>query len=313
LEVNYHMACVTFIDVLGFRSIVDDVYLNNPGVVKAILDQLALEQGVTDAVSQQSFLAVQKPTVVMSFSDSVVRIADLQLDPSLAQGLRVVDLSDNNDEAVDIVTKEVHSLKRMQMRLAIASIGFEKQGFPGVFIRGGLTIGMIFYDTQKHQVFGPAMNKAVTLENSLAVYPRIVIDPDCVENYPSIFTGMLRSGLIASDSDNSCYIDYLTPGFLLGDNGKRLHRKQLAESELDFSNMDIIVDRHRTIEQLVRMKEVIEQRLKTHTDSISVAEKHEWVREHHNAAVMAAARVLRLSQQEIDSVIIRSLAPSSGK
>jgi len=48
LDNQYHAACVTYIDILGFRTIVDDVYRGNPVAVKKILDLFISEQGIID-------------------------------------------------------------------------------------------------------------------------------------------------------------------------------------------------------------------------------------------------------------------------
>ncbi|OAI44316.1 hypothetical protein AYO42_00795 [Rhizomicrobium sp. SCGC AG-212-E05] len=46
----------------------------------------------------------------------------------------------------------------------------------GCLLRGGVTIGDIVHDGDV--VFGPALNRAYDIESRVAVYPRIVIDPE---------------------------------------------------------------------------------------------------------------------------------------
>jgi hypothetical protein len=46
----------------------------------------------------------------------------------------------------------------------------------GFLIRGGVTIGELYHD--REAVFGPALNRAYELENCVADYPRVVLDPE---------------------------------------------------------------------------------------------------------------------------------------
>lgn len=49
----------------------------------------------------------------------------------------------------------------------------------GILFRGGITYGKVVH-TDK-MLFGPAMNKAYSLESKTAVYPRIIIDNDVIK------------------------------------------------------------------------------------------------------------------------------------
>lgn len=42
--------------------------------------------------------------------------------------------------------------------------------------RGGVAYGDIYYEKDRSILFGPAVNKAYSLENNVAIYPRIVVD-----------------------------------------------------------------------------------------------------------------------------------------
>jgi hypothetical protein len=48
--------------------------------------------------------------------------------------------------------------------------------FMGYLMRGGIAIGDIVHDDEV--VFGPGLNRAYELESTVAVFPRIVLDPD---------------------------------------------------------------------------------------------------------------------------------------
>lgn len=72
-------------------------------------------------------------------------------------------------------------------------IGCALEGF---LLRAGLTIGKIHHEDKI--VFGPAMNKAYTLE-STGVYPRIIIDPDI----PALKNSKIPKTMISKDEKGS--------------------------------------------------------------------------------------------------------------
>ncbi len=45
----------------------------------------------------------------------------------------------------------------------------------GIYVRGGVSCGQMYHD--KKVCFGPAMVRSYEIENKIAIYPRIVIDP----------------------------------------------------------------------------------------------------------------------------------------
>jgi hypothetical protein len=50
----------------------------------------------------------------------------------------------------------------------------------GCLIRGAITVGSIVHN--KHVVFGPALNRAYELEKRDAIFPRIILDPECLSD-----------------------------------------------------------------------------------------------------------------------------------
>jgi hypothetical protein len=304
LDNQYHAACVTYIDILGFRTIVDDVYCGNSVAVKKILDLFISEQGIVDPVSLTGLLVAHKPTVVMSFSDAVIRIADLPPVNPDVQNVRIVKLSENEQEASATISREIHALRKLQKRLATSALNSERPGYPGIFVRGGLTVGEICYDQQEFQVFGPAMNRAVKLEEA-AIYPRIIVDPDCLKSHNTVFTAIINSGAIAVASDNHHYIDYFTPECLRSDRAVGSNQRHVTKSRLDFGDIDLVIDKIADCEQLQRMKRALEQRLNTHAgDGERILSKYLWAAERHNLAVKKATDVFNLSRQEADDLLV---------
>ena len=87
------------------------------------------------------------------------------------------------------------------------------------FLRGGLTVGDVYL--QGDLIFGPAMVRAYELENSYAIFPRIVVDPAVItayaeepamqgdDNDPDEDVGYLTT-LLREGDDQIPFVDYLT-------------------------------------------------------------------------------------------------------
>jgi hypothetical protein len=88
--------------------------------------------------------------------------------------LRVSTFSDN------VVISQVPSTNTPQllMQLAIWQLGAAINGF---LMRGGVTVGDLIHEDEA--VFGPGLNRAYYLESKIAMYPRIVLDPLCMEEF----------------------------------------------------------------------------------------------------------------------------------
>ena len=144
---SYRPSIVTFIDILGFRSIVDRVLAHE---IYEIVKCVQRHAGSTDEGDVREFGLVDEVnwTRCVFFSDSVVRVRPF--DAETADGSLY-------SEIIDLVCAQ----------------GLLAQ--KGIFIRGGLTIGDIHQDDDV--IFGPAMVRAYDLESSFSNYPRIVIDP----------------------------------------------------------------------------------------------------------------------------------------
>lgn len=142
---RYRRSIVTFIDILGFKQMVHNSAPDRIGTVLSIL--AAASQ---DETTSGDHLAGQSRTV--RFSDSIVRVCPI-----------------DSDNRLGALFKELIELAYIQAELASE----------GVFLRGGVTIGQVYYN--ENQIFGPAMIRAYELETDYANYPRIVIDPDVFE------------------------------------------------------------------------------------------------------------------------------------
>ena len=86
-----------------------------------------------------------------------------------------------------------------------------------VLVRGAVTVGQIF--SRDHLIFGPGLIRAYELESTVALFPRIILDPKvldvlaqsldlCGSAEPETERKEIRA-LLALDSDGVWFIDYL--------------------------------------------------------------------------------------------------------
>ena len=76
----------------------------------------------------------------------------------------------------------------------------------GLLIRGGITIGYCFSDNL--MVWGKALVRAYEIESTIAIYPRIVIDPFADELFDFLANSKYKK-IICRDFDGLYFIDIL--------------------------------------------------------------------------------------------------------
>lgn len=76
----------------------------------------------------------------------------------------------------------------------------------GLLIRGGITVGYCFSDN--FMVWGKALVRAYEIENTIAIYPRIVIDPFADELFDFLANSKYKK-IICKDFDGLYFIDIL--------------------------------------------------------------------------------------------------------
>ena len=143
----YRPSIVAFIDVLGFKKIVGDG--KNLGTKSAIeiAELLRGIQSQYDASPSSEQKSRFNLHMHAEFSDSIVQ--------AMHYGSRID----------GVLRGFVRNLLEMQLDFATK----------GVFVRGAMTFGDYYQNGSV--TFGPALTKAVELENAFANYPRIIIDP----------------------------------------------------------------------------------------------------------------------------------------
>jgi hypothetical protein len=184
----YRKAVVTFLDVLGFKHLVET---RSPEDILKILKAVKrFTAGDQDPREDKEFNAF-----TTMFSDCVVRV-------------RPIDTAANKRFPIGIPYYEIVDLLHAQCELINL----------GILVRGAVTFGDIYFDAES--VFGPALVDAYNLESKLALYPRIVISSDLLMGIRE--NDLMRSkahsvaeefqyinGLISCDGGSVNYIDYI--------------------------------------------------------------------------------------------------------
>ncbi len=108
----------------------------------------------------------------------------------------------------------------IQILSAIVQIHFLKKG---ILIRGGIAHGNFFQD--ELMVWGQALVQSHYLESKVAIFPRIVVDPQLIKESCIEIEEMLHSEfLLKQDNDDLLFIDYLRDS----DKAKDLILRELA-------------------------------------------------------------------------------------
>lgn len=165
---------VAFIDVLGASAKIKKDANESLNVVHKAYNE-ALRMFDVIAENEQELLT--KPTVRI-FSDNIVIAA-----PTASHGRR---------EAFNTVV----------IFSALTQIAFLTNEY---LVRGGLAMGDFFVD--ETMIWGNALLNSYEIENSVAIYPRIVIHPDTVEEL-KLEEKLLKENWLQKDTDFLIYVDY---------------------------------------------------------------------------------------------------------
>lgn len=235
----YQRSIVTFIDILGFKDVVTTQSAEHIDKILDILNSTSPSNS-DDDVDQT------EPTV-LSFSDSIIRVRNLESDNNIAF-------------PVGHLFYEVNSLVHMQMELVNQ----------GILIRGGISMGNVC--VAKNRIFGPAFINAYELESKFANFPRIIVSPELVnsvgtdhllineDHTPEEERAYLRKNLAMGD-DGLCYVDYL----------------RATRLELD--------DPDYYPEFLQRHKDTVLLQGKNHSTLSNVSSKYIWLANYHNKVI----------------------------
>jgi len=172
---EYGKYLLTYLDILGFRDLIRES-TTDPTKVDATIQILKLAKRHADIGLNVRGRAVAAETT--NFSDLIIRVRPLV-----------------DEEAIDWVNYELLILSAIQSEITCRY---------GILLRGGICINDLYMNDD--MVFGPALVRAYELEDQVAVYPRIVIDPAII--------GLQKKGLIFNSyrrrgDDGVFFVNYL--------------------------------------------------------------------------------------------------------
>lgn len=246
MEIKYTKRLVAYIDILGFKDIIDSTLYSSGKDNQTMMKYLLLTYKQLKRVFKPEYYTVARrypyiipivknSKIVTTFSDSIVVSFSME-EPKL--------LSD--------VLAEIHLMVKTLI-------------WRGMICRGAITIGKLFHTPSV--VFGPALVDAYLSETKHAKYPRIIL---CNSLSKIIRQNVLNdkfgdlygvNDFILQDDDGLSFIDYFT---IHTDNPPIL-------SELSWLYMQ-------------RLYEIIKYGLKlsSHPDFRNLEEKYIWMKRNYN-------------------------------
>ncbi|MGE5113688.1 MAG: hypothetical protein ACM3JB_22725 [Acidobacteriaceae bacterium] len=181
----YGKAMVTFIDILGFRQLIEVTRKESAKVatVAALLTSLKQRSSEGGRVHRTEDGKQQRIFHSFNFSDLTVRCTEVPNGASLP----------------DYLNWELLYVGDLQLALLRER----------VLIRGGICLGDVFVDQERQIVFGPALVKSYRLESEYAVFPRIVVDRAYLASIESGSGGRYWPEYVRQGDDGAYYLDYL--------------------------------------------------------------------------------------------------------
>jgi len=144
-KINYENTFVAFLDVLGFKSLVQK---NDDKSRRKIATYLKIVDLAVDFLKSEPLKSDIGSIII---SDSII--------------LRITQGSTNEEK--------INRLRSLSIAVGIIQ---QKLALEDIWIRGAISTGDSFFDLSKRQIVGPAYINAYLLEESLAIYPRVIID-----------------------------------------------------------------------------------------------------------------------------------------
>lgn len=188
---NYENRIVLFLDILGFRGIIDKTVVKNDDNTSAIVDLYNKLEEVREFLSsrlkqREIYNNINFSLKVTQFSDSII-------------------ISFINDDNTTLL-KLIRTIQELIINFVNS----------GMLCRGAISYGKLIHDNRI--IFGPALNDAYETETKAAMYPRIILDKSIIElnknqRQISLFEDEMSKekmilGYLSKDTDEKYYIDY---------------------------------------------------------------------------------------------------------
>lgn len=166
-----------------------------------------------------------------------------------------VSLSDEEEKNYKILRTIVSYVYKIQQELII---------YYSIFIRGAIVCGKIFFSD--NYIFGDGLVKAYSLENEMAVVPRIILDKEVLNIFNIRVDNIIREFYkvtdeeVIEDIDGNYFINYLAIDYR--------YLEKLGEDEI-------------TKMAVINHKQIIERNLQTRKN-MKIIQKYYWCKEFHN-------------------------------
>lgn len=183
---KYENRVVLFLDILGFKSVIDKTINNDDTDNETSISSLfeTLNQMYHEVSSTNSKKMTSR--VITQFSDSIV----------------LSFLVEDSKEVAPFF-EDIQALIAMLVK-------------KGILCRGAISYGKLIHNNRI--VFGPAMNEAYLTESKAALYPRVILDKSLAYilegnlNFKKddfFYQNPFLKNIIEEDLDDKLYIDYI--------------------------------------------------------------------------------------------------------
>ena len=238
---NYRKRIVAFIDILGFKHLVekskDDS--NAAEEIHYALNRIRSIKQSNNIKGYSKVTGIQAST----FSDCAVISYPV----------------DKPDSFFNILLDLIH----LQLDLA----------YRGVLIRGGVTIGELYHKSDI--VYGPAMNQAASMEKDIAIYPRIVLTEETLEEGIQ-----LSRKPKMSPYDDSSEVDEQTIRSFVRRDMDDLYFLDMLKQDQEIND-----DGTEYYDWLIKVKNLIEDGLQENSNNLRVLMKYRWMKKYFNSVV----------------------------
>jgi len=185
---RYENRIVLFLDILGFRSIIEktiDKHLDNTDGIETLYKNLnEIREFINSRLKQKDIFNDRNFSLkVTQFSDSII----------------ISFINDDNSTLLNLI--------RTIQELIIKMVN------NGILCRGAISYGKLIHDNKI--IFGPALNEAYETETKAALYPRIILDKSIIRHGRSGQISLfdfdkedMILGYLNQDTDDKYYIDY---------------------------------------------------------------------------------------------------------
>lgn len=240
-----------FLDILGYKDLIEAAFKKGNGGEELVRLRSALDtaqEHLKHAIEKDQSDPGGQYCGALQHDSEMNRRLDFQLrsfTDNMVMGYPIPD----RVGAPSILMQVIGYIGYFQMEMANA----------GYFVRGAISVGDLYIDDDI--IFGPALMEAYRAEQSLAVYPRVILCGSAKEplrEAGSVFHPKVTDVLV--DSDQRVFIDYLEQAVMIA-----------------------YPDDRPFVEFLESHKGAIISKLKRYSAEPYVLAKYQWAAHYHNA------------------------------